>query len=347
MLHLIASIPSPSSGAIHIGKLQLRAYGLMIALGALAAVWLAGRRLEEAGEGKRDDMSAVAMWALPGGVIGARIYHVITDWKSFRGDWLRAFKIWQGGLGIWGGIALGVAAGLWAGHKRGLTTAAMLRASTPALPLAQAIGRWGNWWNQELFGRPTTLPWALEIDVDKRPADVAQFATFHPAFLYESLWNLALCGVLLWVDKKYKPRASKLFALYVAGYTFVRFFLERLRIDPAYKVAGLRVNEWISAIVFLGAVAYLLLGPKSTPALAAAGGDALDGDALDADPVDGVDRSSFDDTSFDDASFSDAAVDETPFEDRADEPVSFDDAPAADGPGGDDDPERRRDPDSL
>lgn len=348
MLHLIASIPSPSSGAIHIGKLQLRAYGLMIALGALAAVWLAGRRLEEAGTGKRDDMSAVAMWALPGGVIGARLYHVITDWKSFRGDWLRAFKIWEGGLGIWGGIALGVAAGLWAGHKRGLTTAAMLRAATPALPLAQAIGRWGNWWNQELFGKPTTLPWALEIDLDKRPADFAQFTTFHPAFLYESLWNFALCGALLWVDKKYKPRASKLFAIYVAGYTFVRFFLERLRIDPAYKVAGLRVNEWISAIVFLAAIAYLFLGPKGAPALATADGDALDSDTpFDGDtPFDETssfsDTSSFDETpSFDDLASDDApSFDDTPSVD--DTPVA-DDEPAASS---DDDPERDRDADS-
>ena len=284
MLHLIASIPSPGSGAIHLGRLQLRAYGLMIALGALAAVWLSGRRLEEAQVAKRDDMGAIAMWALPAGVIGARLYHVITDWKSFRGDWLRAFKIWEGGLGIWGGIALGVVVGLWAGRRRGIAGADLLRATTPTLPLAQAIGRWGNWWNQELFGKPTTLPWALKIDPDKRPQAFINDNTFHPTFLYESLWNFALCAALLWIDKKYKPRPGKLFAMYVAGYTFARFFLERLRVDPAYKVAGLRVNEWVSAVAFVLAVAYIVLAPneEAVPALAD-GDELLDGDA----PLDG------------------------------------------------------------
>ena len=284
MLHLIVSIPSPGSGAIHLGRLQLRAYGLMIALGALAAVWLSGRRLEEAQVAKRDDMGAIAMWALPAGVIGARLYHVITDWKSFRGDWLRAFKIWEGGLGIWGGIALGVVVGLWAGRRRGIAGADLLRATTPTLPLAQAIGRWGNWWNQELFGKPTTLPWALKIDEDKRPQAFINDNTVHPTFLYESLWNFALCAALLWIDKKYKPRPGKLFAMYVAGYTFARFFLERLRVDPAYKVAGLRVNEWVSAVAFVLAVAYIVLAPneEAVPALAD-GDELLDGDA----PLDG------------------------------------------------------------
>ena len=290
MLHSLgsfyAAIPSPSSGAIHLGKIQLRAYGMMIALGALAAVWLGGRRLEKAGTGHREDMSAIAMWALPAGVVGARIYHVVTDWKTFRGDWLRAFKIWQGGLGIWGGIALGTVVGLWAARRRGLNTADVLRATTPALPLAQAIGRWGNWWNQELFGRPTTVPWALKIDQAHRPERYADVATFHPTFLYESLWNLALCGALIWIDRKYKPRAGRLFALYVAGYTFLRFFLERLRVDPAFKVAGLRVNEWVSVIVFVGAVAFIVLGPKGEPAVAADGDAPLDDGVAAAEAVD-------------------------------------------------------------
>lgn len=279
---LLAAIPSPSSGAIHIGPLQLRAYGLMIALGAIAAVWLAGRRLEESGAGKRDDMSAVAMWAVPAGVLGARLYHVITDWKSFRGDWLRAFKIWEGGLGIWGGVIAGVLVGLWAAKRRGISAPAILRAATPALPLAQAIGRWGNWWNQELFGRPTDLPWALKIDGPFRPAIYRDEPTFHPVFLYESLWNALLCVVLLQVDKRWKIRSGRLFALYVAGYTFLRFWLERLRVDPASKVAGLRVNEWVSVVVFIGAVAYFFLGPKAV----VDGGGATTGDD-DAEPTDG------------------------------------------------------------
>lgn len=259
-----ASIPSPSSNAIHIGPLQLRAYGLMIALGVIAAVWLAGRRLEERRAGTKEDMSGIAMWAVPAGVVGARLYHVITDWKSFRGDWFRAVKIWQGGLGIWGGIALGAIVGLWAARRRGISTAAGLVAAAPALPLAQAIGRLGNWWNQELFGRPTTLPWGLEIDPPYRPTVYADVLTFHPTFLYEALWNLALCGFLLWFDRKRDVAAGKLFAMYVAGYTFIRFFIERLRVDHAYTVAGLRVNEWVSAIGFVIAFAYLVRHRRDT-----------------------------------------------------------------------------------
>ena len=255
---LIGFLPSPSSGSVHLGPLQLRAYGLMIALGVVAAVSLTGRRLEKAGYGRRDDIAAVAMWAVPAGVIGSRIYHVMTDWKSFKGRWFDVVKIWQGGLGIWGGIALGVVVGLWAARRRGVQPAHALWAAAPALPLAQAIGRWGNWFNQELFGRPTTLPWGLKIDPAHRPDRYASSATFHPTFLYESLWNFALCGALLWIDRRFRPKAGRLFAMYVAGYTFMRFFIERLRVDTASLVFGLRVNEWVSGIVFLVAVVYLL-----------------------------------------------------------------------------------------
>lgn len=291
---VLTSIPSPSSNAIHIGPLQLRAYGLMIALGVIAAVWLAGRRLEERRAGTKEDMSGIAMWAVPAGVVGARLYHVLTDWKSFQGDWLRAFKIWQGGLGIWGGIALGAVVGLWAARRRGISTAAGLVAAAPALPLAQAIGRLGNWWNQELFGRPTTLPWGLEIDPPYRPAIYADALTFHPTFLYEALWNLALCGFLLWYDRKRDVAAGKLFALYVAGYTLVRFFIERLRVDHAYQVAGLRVNEWVSAIGFVIAVVYLVRHRRDTwvPLASARTGAAdvdVGGEGVDTDVADDAD----------------------------------------------------------
>jgi prolipoprotein diacylglyceryl transferase len=261
----ILSIPSPSSNAIHIGPLQLRAYGLMIALGVIAAVWLAGRRLEVLGIGTREDMAAIALWAVPAGVIGARAYHVITDWMSFRGDWWRAFKIWEGGLGIWGGIALGVIVGLAVGKRRGINPVALLDAATPALPLAQAIGRLGNWFNQELFGKPTDLPWALEVSRTKAiTAGYPPGTTFHPTFLYEALWNLALCAFLLVYDRarradRHPLKPGSLFALYVAGYTFVRFFIERIRIDTAYKLWGLRVNEWVAAVVFVLAVLYLIV----------------------------------------------------------------------------------------
>jgi prolipoprotein diacylglyceryltransferase len=161
-LALLASIPSPSSNALHIGPFQLRAYGLMIALGVVAAVWLTGRRLERHGVGTREDMSAIALFAVPAGVVGSRIYHVITDWKSFRGDWWRAFKIWEGGLGIWGGIAAGTLVAVWVARRRGVAPVPLIDDAAPGLALAQAIGRWGNYFNQELFGKPTTLPVTLD-----------------------------------------------------------------------------------------------------------------------------------------------------------------------------------------
>jgi len=161
---VLASIPSPSSGRLELGPLSLNAYGLMIALGVVAAVWLFGRRLEERHIGTHEDANAIAVWGVIAGVIGARIYHVATDWELFEGDWWRVFAIWQGGLGIPGGMFAGVVVGTWAGKRRGIPLGPGLNAVAPCLPLAQAIGRWGNYFNQELYGRPTTLPWALEID---------------------------------------------------------------------------------------------------------------------------------------------------------------------------------------
>jgi prolipoprotein diacylglyceryl transferase len=261
MIALLATIPSPSSNAIELGPLRLNAYGLMIALGVLAAVWLAGRRFEQKGIGTREDASYLALWAVPAGVIGARLYHVITDWQRFEDDPLDAFKIWEGGLGIPGGMALGVIVGVWAARRRGLPLDPALGAVTPALPLAQAIGRWGNWFNQELFGRPTDLPWALEVSDEKAiEAGYPPGTTFHPTFLYESLWNLALCGVLIWIDKRFSPRGWQLFAMYVMGYAFGRFWIERLRIDPANEIGGWRVNEVVMLVLFVGAAGCLVFG---------------------------------------------------------------------------------------
>lgn len=253
-----ASIPSPSSGTLSIGPLDLRAYGLMIALGVIAAVWLSGRRFQQLGIGTTDDASSIALWAVPAGVVGARLYHVVTDWQLFRDDPAAIVRIWEGGLGIWGGIAAGVAVGVWVGRRRGLPLGWAVFAVTPSLALAQAIGRWGNWWNQELFGRPTDLPWGLEISPEHRPEGFEQFATFHPTFLYESLWNLLLCLVLVRFGLRLVKRPGALFAWYVAGYTFGRFFLEGLRIDPANTVAGLRVNEWVSLVLFAVAAGFIV-----------------------------------------------------------------------------------------
>ena len=257
MTAIVASIPSPSSGALNIGPLSIHAYGLMIALGVIAAVWLLGRRLESSGEGTREDASAIAVWAVAAGVIGARLYHVATDWSTFEHDLGRIPQIWRGGLGIPGGILGGTLAAAWAFRRRGIPAAVGLSAAAPTLPLAQAIGRWGNWWNQELFGKPTTLPWALKISADKVPVPYPPGTTFHPTFLYESLWNLALCVALLRIDRKFTLRPGRLFAVYVVGYAIGRFWIEGLRIDPAHTTGGLRLNQWVALVVGLLAAVYL------------------------------------------------------------------------------------------
>lgn len=247
---MFASVPSPSSAVLEIGPLSLHAYGVCIALGAFAAVWLAGRRWANAG-GRKDDITTIAMWSIPAGILGARLYHVITDNHLYREEPIRALYIWDGGLGIWGGIAAGVLTGLFVGRRLGLASLALLDAAAPALALAQAIGRLGNYFNQELFGRPTSVPWALEISPENRPVGLEFQPTFHPTFAYESLWNLALCGVLLLVDRRFDLKPGRLFLLYVAGYTAARFFIEGLRVDEATMVAGFRINELVSAGIFL------------------------------------------------------------------------------------------------
>lgn len=256
---LPASIPSPSDGTFELGPLTIHAYGLVIALGVVAAIWLLGRRLEARGAGTRDDASAIGMWGVLGGVIGARLYHVATSWDSFSDDPMRIFAIWKGGLGIPGGIALGVAVGVYAAKRRGLDVPTAITCAAPAIPLAQAIGRWGNWFNQELFGRPTTLPWGLEIDDKHLPEGYASGTLFHPTFLYESLWNVGLCLVLLQVDKRMSLRPGRLMAVYVAGYSVGRFWVEGLRIDPANSGGGWRLNQWTAVIAFVLAVGYLVV----------------------------------------------------------------------------------------
>lgn len=268
-MNVLSLIPSPSTGVLQLGPLRLNAYGAMIALGVVAAVWLSGRRLEKRGAGTREDMSAIAMWGVPAGVIGGRIYHVITDWELFRNHPERIVQIWKGGLGIWGGIFLGVVVGIWEGHRRGIATSVLLTCVAPALPLAQSIGRWGNWFNQELFGRPTTLPWALEVsDFRTKQAGYPIGTLFHPTFLYESLACLALCGLLLLLDKFVK-RPGYLFLYYTAGYTLFRFFIEGLRIDPAHSAGGLRLNQWVSLVVFTVSVSMLALSSRTKSELPA------------------------------------------------------------------------------
>ena len=255
---VLASIPSPSSGSIHLGPLRLNAYGLMIALGVIVAIRIAGRRAESRGAGTTDDFSSIAMWAVPAGVIGGRVYHVITDYELFRGQWFDAVKIWEGGLGIWGGVALGVLVGAWRARVRGLNAWAIVSCAVPAIAVAQAIGRWGNWWNQELFGRPTTLPWGLDIsDYLTVKNGYSVDTLFHPTFLYESLGCLAVAFILIALEKRLQPAPGRILAWYVMGYCALRFGIEGLRIDPAHSAGGLRLNQWVSIGAFSAAALFI------------------------------------------------------------------------------------------
>lgn len=255
---LFGVIPSPTSGSIHLGPLRLNAYGLMIALGVIVAVRIAGRRAENKGVGTTEDISSIAMWAVPAGVIGGRAYHVLTDYERFQGQWFDAIKIWQGGLGIWGGVTAGVAVGWWCARRRGLDAWWIISCAAPAIAVAQAIGRWGNWFNQELFGRPTTLPWALEVsnEIAVKAGYIAG-TTFHPTFLYESVGCIVLAWLLIRLERRITPARGRLFAWYVAGYTVLRFGTESLRIDASHNVGGMRLNQWVAIGVFVAAVLFL------------------------------------------------------------------------------------------
>jgi prolipoprotein diacylglyceryl transferase len=257
---VLAVIPSPSQGTWYLGPLPLRAYALCIIAGIVAACWIAERRWVARG-GRPGEVLDIAVWAVPFGILGGRLYHVLTTPQPYfgeGGDPLRAFAIWEGGLGIWGAIALG-GVGAWiACRRRGIPLPAFGDAIAPALLVAQAIGRLGNWFNQELFGRPTTLPWALEIDPVHRPAGYQAFATFHPAFLYELLWNLAAAAVVVWADRRFRLSHGRAFALYVALYCAGRLWIELLRIDDANRILGVRLNVFTCIVVGLLAVAYLV-----------------------------------------------------------------------------------------
>ena len=272
MIHaLLAAIPSPSSGSVHIGPLRLNAYGLMIALGVIVAVRIAGRRAESRDVATMDEFSSIGMWGVVAGIIGGRAYHVVTSLGSFRGRWVETLYVWHGGLGIWGGIALGVLVGMWKAKQLGRDPLWIVSCAAPAIAVAQAIGRWGNWFNQELFGKPTTLPWALEVSAAKaKAAGYAAGTTFHRTFLYESVGCLLIAWALLRIERRTDPARGRLFLVYVALYTAMRFFIEGLRIDPAHRAGGLRLNQWVSIAVFLAAVTSLIISRRrSAPAVEA------------------------------------------------------------------------------
>ncbi len=268
VLSLPASIPSPDQSVWYLGPFPLRAYALCILAGIVVAMWSGDRRWVARG-GERGLVYDVAIWAVPFGIIGGRIYHVLTDWPTYFGaggsGFVAALAVWSGGLGIWGAIALG-SVGAWIGCRRqGVPLPPFADALAVGVPLAQALGRWGNWFNQELFGKPTELPWALEIDPVNRPAGYEQYATFHPTFLYESLWLVAVAILVAWADRRFTLGHGRAFALYVAAYCVGRLGMELLRIDPATQIDGIRINVFTSVLVGMGAVAYFVISARRQP----------------------------------------------------------------------------------
>ncbi len=264
---LLASIPSPEEGVWYLGPVPLRAYALCIVAGVVVCLWLGERRWRARG-GPPGTVYDVAVWAIPFGLVGARLYHVVTTPDLYFGDdgeLVKALYVWQGGLGIWGSIALG-AVGAWIGCRRaGVRLPVFADAVAPGIVLAQAIGRWGNWFNQELFGSPTDRPWGLEIDVLNRPVGYEQYDTFHPTFLYESLWDIGVAvAVILW-DRARRLGHGRAFALYVALYTLGRAWIEDLRIDDALEVGPFRLNVWTSLVIFVLAVAYYVIVGRLRP----------------------------------------------------------------------------------
>ncbi|MFI7060960.1 prolipoprotein diacylglyceryl transferase [Kribbella sp. NPDC050124] len=262
-----ASIPSPSQGVWHLGPLPIRAYALCILAGIFAGYWL-GRRRWVARGGSPTVLADIMFWAIPFGLVGSRIYHVVTDAELYFGPGenpIDALKIWHGGLGIWGAIGFG-ALGAWIACRRAkVPFLAVADAMAPGLALAQIFGRFGNYFNQELFGRPTNLPWGLEIGFNERPAGFKDFATFHPTFLYEALWNVGVIALIILLGRRFTLGHGRAFFLYVAAYTAGRAWIENMRIDTVNHFLGLRLNVWTSFVLFVLAVVAFAISAVKYP----------------------------------------------------------------------------------
>ncbi|MEU1707271.1 prolipoprotein diacylglyceryl transferase [Streptomyces sp. NPDC005706] len=260
----LAYIPSPSHGVRYLGPIPLRGYAFCIIIGVFIAVWLGNKRWVARG-GRSGTVADIAVWAVPFGLVGGRLYHVITDYELYFSegrDWVDAFKVWEGGLGIWGAIALG-ALGAWIGaRRRGIPMPAYADAVAPGIALAQAMGRWGNWFNQELYGRETHVPWALHI-TSSEGGRVPGY--YHPTFLYESLWCIGVAVLVIWADRRFRMGHGRAFALYVAAYCVGRAWIEYMRVDDAHHILGLRLNDWTALIVFLLAVTYIVVSARKRP----------------------------------------------------------------------------------
>jgi prolipoprotein diacylglyceryl transferase len=267
--HPLAYIPSPPVNGFHIGPLFVHYYGLMYVIGITLAILITQRRIRSAG-GDASVVGDIALWAVPAGIIGGRIYFDITTPADIPHVWYGPFAVWTGGLGIWGGIAAGALVGVWRVKRRGLPVAMFADAVAPALLVAQAVGRIGNYFNQELFGRPTTLPWGLVIGLHHRPQGYAAFRTFQPTFLYELIFDLALAALLVWLGHHTKVRPPGLFALYVTGYSAFRIFEESLRIDSSEHFLGLRLNFYVAAALTLGGIIWFVISQRRKPAATSA-----------------------------------------------------------------------------
>ena len=283
---LSLSIPSPSKGVVHLGPIPIRGYALCIIAGIIVCIWLGERRWKARG-GQPGQVQDVALWAVPFGLVGARIYSLLTDSDRYFGHghaWWQPFAIWQGGIGIWGAIAFG-ALGAWIGCRRmGIRLSAMADVLAPCLLVAQAIGRWGNWFNQELYGKATNLPWALKIDQAHWPTTVGgetvsvpagdrhdigtdhAYATFHPTFLYECIWDLAAAALVIWLERRLKLGRGRAFALYAMTYCVGRAWIEYLRVDSIeHTFLGLRLNDWTCLVVFVAALVYFVVIGRKHP----------------------------------------------------------------------------------
>jgi prolipoprotein diacylglyceryl transferase len=264
------SIPSPSSGIWYLGPLPLRGYALAIILGIVAAIWIGERRWVARG-GRSGDVQDIAIWAVPFGLVGGRIYHVLTDHDLYFGAGqhpIEALYVWRGGLGVWGAIGLGAVGAIIGAKRKGIKLLPVLDAMAPGVLVAQALGRWGNWFNQELFGKPTDLPWGLSVSDDvAAQAGYPPGTTFHPTFLYESLWCLAAFAILLWADRRFRLGHGRVVALYIMIYTLGRAWIEMLRIDNVEleDVGGLRFNVWTSLVLFVAALVWFVLSARRQP----------------------------------------------------------------------------------
>jgi prolipoprotein diacylglyceryl transferase len=269
--HFVTSIPAPSISSFTVGPFVVHIYALFILIGIVLAIWIANHRLTKRG-GESGVAIDIALWAVPFGIVGGRIFHVLThlgDYFSDGADYTAIFRIWEGGLAIYGAILFGLL-GAWIGARvAGVRFWSFVDAVAPGVLLAQAIGRWGNYFNQELFGTPTTLPWGLEIDQTNPayPAGLPAGVLFHPTFLYESIWSLIGVVLLINLDKRFELRWGKMFALYIAFYSLGRIWTESLRLDPSEVILGLRTNIWSALAGILAAIVIWRVQSRRHPGL--------------------------------------------------------------------------------